>query len=58
MNIIVKDRAGNKYYSMMDKYLFKVLKEGTAVEVFEIEGMAKKKFMREYLEFVREVGKK
>jgi hypothetical protein len=52
MKIIVKNKAGEEFYSPMDIDIFNVLPADRPVEVFERVSQKSKKFVKEYLEYV------
>jgi hypothetical protein len=54
MNILVKNRAGEEFYSLLPKKIFEKMSMECSVEIFEKEGLNPRKFRREYLEFVSE----
>lgn len=56
MNSIFKDKQGNEWYCKYTKQMFEQLAGETSVGAYNKKGSLVKKFVRSYLEFVKEVG--
>jgi hypothetical protein len=56
MNSVFKDKLGNEWYCKYTKKQFEQLSGETVVEAYNNKGSLTKKFMRSYLEFVKEIG--
>ena len=49
MKSIVQDKAGTEYYSTHDKEDFKVFPDSRAIVLFEVNTLAMKKFVKNFL---------
>jgi hypothetical protein len=52
MNIILKNKNGEEFFSPLKRDLFDLLPAGRPVEAFDKKGLNPRKFLKEYLEFV------